>query len=310
MRVFLVLAMTLLTGCASVTTGSTQAVVVQTVDAAAVPLEANCELKNDKGTWSVATPGSTLIRQSYKELAVSCRSTTHAPAAITVLSKTKSMAYGNVLIGGLIGASIDMASGAAYEYPGIISVTMGPAVANPEGPVRKVVVNQSAITLGSMLTYRTTDLYTNVTRELTLRKEATDAPWRQSSLGDMSELEPPQGWLAKTTKEGHAWALDYEAQDGLPRSQLKLTAQALRRELVTTPAGQFSALLIEYRGTAMRSNGTVFNSHPVVLRLWVELATLYPLRFESDITGSFGSQGGRPSKERTELTRIEKAAQN
>jgi hypothetical protein len=35
------------------------------------------------------------------------------------------MAFGNLLFGGPIGAGVDMASGAAYDYPNLIPVTMG-----------------------------------------------------------------------------------------------------------------------------------------------------------------------------------------
>jgi hypothetical protein len=41
----------------------------------------------------------------------------------------KSIAFGNILFGGVIGAGVDMASGAAYDYPTVISVLMTPSVA-------------------------------------------------------------------------------------------------------------------------------------------------------------------------------------
>ena len=40
-------------------------------------------------------------------------------------SSTKAMAFGNILFGGPIGAGVDMASGAAYDYPNLITVMMG-----------------------------------------------------------------------------------------------------------------------------------------------------------------------------------------
>tara|TARA_A100001015_G_C14389831_1_gene481268 strand:+ start:35 stop:487 length:453 start_codon:yes stop_codon:yes gene_type:complete len=36
------------------------------------PSEANCELKNDKGTWNVVTPATIKIKRSKKPLEVSC----------------------------------------------------------------------------------------------------------------------------------------------------------------------------------------------------------------------------------------------
>lgn len=37
------------------------------------------------------------------------------------------MAFGNILFGGVIGAAVDAGSGAAYDYPTLISVIMGEA---------------------------------------------------------------------------------------------------------------------------------------------------------------------------------------
>jgi len=35
------------------------------------------------------------------------------------------MAFGNIIAGGIIGAGIDMSTGAAYDYPSLITVEMG-----------------------------------------------------------------------------------------------------------------------------------------------------------------------------------------
>ena len=35
------------------------------------------------------------------------------------------MAFGNILFGGVIGAAVDVGTGAAYDYPPLITVYMG-----------------------------------------------------------------------------------------------------------------------------------------------------------------------------------------
>lgn len=39
-------------------------------------------------------------------------------------SVTKGIAFGNILLGGIIGAGVDVGTGAAYEYPQVISIPM------------------------------------------------------------------------------------------------------------------------------------------------------------------------------------------
>jgi hypothetical protein len=93
---------------------------------------AQCSLKNDKGQWFVTTPGSVTVRRSYSALTVDCTAE-QLTGSNQVQSKTKAMALGNVIFGGVIGVGIDVASGAAYDYPDVIHVSMlatGPSVAS------------------------------------------------------------------------------------------------------------------------------------------------------------------------------------
>jgi hypothetical protein len=109
----------LLTGCASIVSGHHQSVSVTTA-----PVQgANCTLENNKGTWYVpSTPGSVTINRSYENLNVECKKKGYAKARKSVSSSTKAMAFGNVIFGGPIGGAVDVASGAAYDYPQEIRV--------------------------------------------------------------------------------------------------------------------------------------------------------------------------------------------
>jgi hypothetical protein len=114
------------TGCASIVGGTNQPVSVETRSSNGAALTgANCKLSNNKGTWFVTTPGSTTVNRSYEPLNVRCEKDGTEPGQAVVNSSTKGMAFGNILFGGPIGAGVDMASGAAYDYPSLITVMMG-----------------------------------------------------------------------------------------------------------------------------------------------------------------------------------------
>lgn len=128
-------ALAMTTGCASIVTGQNQPVSVQTRASFAPVSGAECEITNDKGKWFVVTPGSTMVTRSYEDLHVVCSRDGYEPGAATVKSATKGMAFGNILLGGIIGAAVDAGSGAAYDYPSLITVRMTQIVnAAPEPP--------------------------------------------------------------------------------------------------------------------------------------------------------------------------------
>ena len=110
----------ILAGCASLTTGQNQSVSVETPGESG----ATCTLANDKGTWYVSsTPGSVTVSRAYSDMAVNCTKGTKKGNA-SVKSNTKGMAFGNILAGGVIGGAIDCGTGAAYDYPTMITVPL------------------------------------------------------------------------------------------------------------------------------------------------------------------------------------------
>ena len=114
------LVLSLLSGCASIVSGTNQSVTVDTPGCAA----ASCRLTNDKGEWAVTTPGSVVVNRAYGPLTIVCSKDGFASATATVTSTTKAMAFGNILFGGVIGAGVDIGTGAAYDYPTSIVVPM------------------------------------------------------------------------------------------------------------------------------------------------------------------------------------------
>jgi uncharacterized protein YceK len=118
----LLVAAMLLTGCASITNGTTQTIALSTS-----PVQkAHCTLQNSKGSWAVpATPASVKVHRSFGNLTIKCRK--HALQGKKVVeSSTKKMVFGNALFGGVIGAGVDASDGAAYSYPNQVNVRMHP----------------------------------------------------------------------------------------------------------------------------------------------------------------------------------------
>ena len=117
-------------GCASLVDGRNQSILVLTPDCPG----AACQLHNDKGRWHVATtPASVVINRSFADLVVSCSKAASLPVTKAFPSSTKGMAYGNILLGGVIGAGVDVVNGAAYDYPSEVSVPLDckPLVGGP-----------------------------------------------------------------------------------------------------------------------------------------------------------------------------------
>jgi hypothetical protein len=130
-----------LTGCASIVNGQNQPVSIETRGDEGSVAGANCKLTNNKGTWYVTTPGSTTVQRSFEDLAVQCTKDAYEPGLASVKSSTKPMAFGNIIFGGIIGAAVDVGTGAAYDYPSLITVLMGksstvtPPAPQAAGPV-------------------------------------------------------------------------------------------------------------------------------------------------------------------------------
>ncbi|MEJ1356537.1 MAG: hypothetical protein RPU64_10140 [Candidatus Sedimenticola sp. (ex Thyasira tokunagai)] len=114
-----------LVGCASIVKGTNQEVAIQTSHQNSQIFGAKCTVKNDEKTKTVITPGKVLIEKSSGFLDIRCEKQGLPPGHLRADSHTGDEVYGNILIGGLIGAGIDIGSGAAYEYKNTIIVPMG-----------------------------------------------------------------------------------------------------------------------------------------------------------------------------------------
>ncbi|QYF94658.1 hypothetical protein KY495_05530 [Massilia sp. PAMC28688] len=127
-------AVTTLSGCASIVSGTTQVVSVETLAHGARVDGATCTLTNDKGVYFVTTPGTVSVRRAYGDMNIKCEKAGVPTGLASFKSTTKGMVAGNILFGGVIGAGVDVASGAAYDYPVLFQVMMNETVDNALQP--------------------------------------------------------------------------------------------------------------------------------------------------------------------------------
>lgn len=117
------------TGCASITTGQNQSVSIDTPNCPA----ATCRLSNSDGTYFVSnTPETVVVNRACGKLTIQCSKEGKQDYDMSVSSSIKAVAWGNILFGGLIGAGVDAATGAACEYPQFIPVPMNCEAGDPE----------------------------------------------------------------------------------------------------------------------------------------------------------------------------------
>jgi len=140
-------------GCASIVSGHNQSVSVETrsKEGQAVA-SANCKLTNNKGTWFVTSPGSVVVSRSFEDLLINCEKENQAPGVASVKSSTKAMAFGNIIFGGVIGAGVDVATGAAYDYPTMITVLMGDRITVEPPSADKAKETQPQAAVGAVST--------------------------------------------------------------------------------------------------------------------------------------------------------------
>ena len=117
-----------LTYCCSTITGdgTTQSIAVKTFNSHGTEVTGvQCELKNDVGTWYVKSPGIVTVHRSNRDLHVTGTKKGLDVGTASVTSATKGNMFGNIILGGGIGAIVDHSNGSAYEYPHEIKIYMG-----------------------------------------------------------------------------------------------------------------------------------------------------------------------------------------
>ena len=118
-RILLPVLLLALTGCATLTADSDQAIKVTTT-----PAGASCTLTNNAGQWIIKkTPDSALVKRHFSPLVITCVSK-KLTATETLAPFTRNRAYGNILLLGFP-ALVDAYTGDGYEYrPSEVKLTL------------------------------------------------------------------------------------------------------------------------------------------------------------------------------------------
>ena len=123
MRRISLVALVFLTGCSTVTKGTTQTISIMTPGAHG----AECQLTSPAiGTQTMIAPGNIALSKSRKDIQVVCRKECFEDGVGTIQSKVAAMTAGNVILGGGIGLVVDAASGAMNKYEPNLTIAMTP----------------------------------------------------------------------------------------------------------------------------------------------------------------------------------------
>lgn len=80
-------------------------------------IQAALHFANAESSLNPLAVGQGTIYGAFQYTDVRCEKDGVAPGLLTAKSSTKGMAFGNILFGGIIGAGVDISTGAAYDYP-------------------------------------------------------------------------------------------------------------------------------------------------------------------------------------------------
>jgi len=129
MNRFAVLALVaFLPGCATVLKGTHDTVALDTV-----PAGANCTVdrNGDRVGEVAATPGSVRVSKSRHELQVTCSREGYQTAQAVAHPRFNGATFFNILLGGIPGVIVDIASGANNTYPPQVRVGMAENASAP-----------------------------------------------------------------------------------------------------------------------------------------------------------------------------------
>lgn len=125
----LLLSTLLFGGCATITSNEMQSVTLNTLTSKGDRVEqTRCTLKNDKGSWTATAPGNVMVRRSAEDLNVECKKEGMSDGFLRAISRSAGGMWGNIILGGGIGAIIDHNKGTGYNYPNDLPVRMGESV--------------------------------------------------------------------------------------------------------------------------------------------------------------------------------------
>lgn len=113
--------LSLLPACASIVSGSTQEVLINTT-----PTGADCALNRQGETIARVnpTPGGANIKKTKYDLNIVCNKKGYQETTYINKSGSEGSTFGNIILGGGIGWAVDSANGADNHYDSPINITL------------------------------------------------------------------------------------------------------------------------------------------------------------------------------------------
>lgn len=112
----------LLSGCASLVNDDSQEVSVRLMCGPRT-FTATCHLKNDKGRWTLSTPGTIRVVNDISNLEITCRSEYVPSFTVSAMPMPSLALLGNLFLGGVVGAAVDIYNNTGMKYPENIDIT-------------------------------------------------------------------------------------------------------------------------------------------------------------------------------------------
>ena len=114
----------ILTGCATITTGTTQSILVDTFNVQG----ATCKGVDARGReyyWP-NTPSATTVQKGDAPMIITCEKAGFKKTVHTVHETFVGATLGNIILGGGVGILVDAVNGAAQQYPNIVKFPLKP----------------------------------------------------------------------------------------------------------------------------------------------------------------------------------------
>jgi len=112
----------LLSGCASLVNDDSQEVSVRLMCGPRT-FTATCHLQNDKGRWTLSTPGTIRVVNDISNLEITCRSEYVPSFTVSAMPMPSVALLGNLFLGGVVGAAVDIYNNTGMKYPENIDIT-------------------------------------------------------------------------------------------------------------------------------------------------------------------------------------------
>ena len=118
----LALTVGLLGGCATLLSEDTQEVTVS-LSCEGKQLRASCSAENDRGSWKFAAPGTVTVKNSKSSLSISCKPQSMERFTVSAYPMPSLTMAANALLGGIVGAAVDIYSDTGLKYPENIEIS-------------------------------------------------------------------------------------------------------------------------------------------------------------------------------------------